>query len=248
MLILLPVKEQYPIGTGWCGRMAKTGSYIKLDRGLKKNTMWLEKPFSKGQAWVDLLLLAQGVNRDKEYRGKIQRMKPGIVYTSILYLSNRWGWYRAKVYRFLETLIDLGMVEIQGWTRNDTRNDTQNSTKNSTTNGTIISIVNWASYQDCDTNNSTNNDTPNDTLNDTPNDTHNIKQYRESNTEKANRKKPPKSPKGDLSPSGVKRGTDEFRNQSHVLLKQDEGTVDDIPVRYREQFKTFADYWGYRNQ
>ena len=226
--------------------MAKTGSYIKLDRGLKKNALWLEKPFSKGQAWVDLLLLAQGVNRDKEYRGKIQKMKPGVVYTSILYLSNRWGWYRAKVYRFLETLIDLGMVEIQGWTQNDTQNDTQNSTKNSTTNGTIISIVNWASYQDRDAKNSTKNDTPNDTTNDTTNDTHNIKQYRESNTEKANRNKK-RSLRSD-SPSEIRRGTDAFRNQSHLLLKPDEGTVDDIPVRYRDQFKTFADYWGYRNQ
>lgn len=229
--------------------MAKTGSYIKLDRGLKKNALWLERPFSKGQAWVDLLLLAQGINREKEYRGQIQNMKPGIVYTSILYLSNRWGWYRSKVYRFLETLTDLGMVEIQGWTRNDTSNRTQNSTKNSTTNGTIISIVNWASYQDGDTNNSTNNRTRNRTQNRTTNDTHNIKHYRESNTEKAKKKIPPKSPKGDFTPSeNPKRGTDEFRNRSHLLLKADEGTVDDIPVRYRDQFKTFADYWGYRNQ
>lgn len=226
--------------------MAKTGSYIKLDRGLKKNSLWLEKPFSKGQAWVDLLLLAQGIDKEKEYRGKIQSMKPGVVYTSILYLSDRWGWYRSKVYRFLENLIDLGMVEIQGWTRNDTSKRTQNSTRNSTTNGTIISIVNWASYQDGDTNNSTKNRTPNSTTKRTRNDTHNIKHTENVHTEKANRNI--KSLRSDCPSDRPERGTDEFRNRSHLLLKRDEGTVDDIPVRYREMFDNFADYWGYRNQ
>ena len=228
--------------------MSKTGSFIKLDRGLKKNSLWLEKPFSKGQAWVDLLLLAQGVDKDVEYRGKIQKMKPGVVYTSILYLSERWGWYRSRVYRFLETLINLGMVEIQGWTRNDTTKRTQNSTKNSTTNGTIISIVNWASYQDCDTNDSTNNRTPNSTTKRTRNDTHNRKHTENVHTEKANRNIKGRS--APTSPSETpERGTDAFRNMSHLLLKPEEGTVDDIPVRYRELCdNNFETYWRYRNQ
>lgn len=217
--------------------MAKTGSYIKLDRGLKKNSLWLEKPFSKGQAWVDLLLLAQGINKDKEYRGKIQNMKSGVVYTSILYLSDRWGWYRSKVYRFLEALIDLEMVEIQGWTRNDTTKRTQNSTRNSTTNGTIISIVNWASYQDGSTKDSTNNRAQNSTTKRTRNDTHNIKHTENVHTEKANRKK-----------GSLRSDSPSEKSTSHLRLKPDEGTVDDIPDEYRDQFKTFADYWGYRNQ
>lgn len=63
------------------------------------------------------------------------------------------------------------------------------------------------------------------------------------------RKNPPKSPHGGLSPSGEpRRGTDAFRAKSHLLLKPDEGTVDDIPEMYRERYKTFAEYWGYRNQ
>lgn len=226
--------------------MAKTGSYIKLDRGLKKNSLWLEKPFSKGQAWVDLLLLAQGVDREKTYRGGVQQQKSGIVYTSILYLSKRWGWYRLKVYRFLEELISLEMVEIQGWTRNVTQNDTRNSTKNSTTRGTIISIVNWAFYQDGDTNNESNNVTQNVTQNVTRNDTYNRKHIRESNKEKAKRKKGRSAPE---SPDGVpERGTDEFRRKSHLLLKPEEGTLDDIPEMYRGDFTSFADYWRYKNQ
>ena len=51
------------------------------------------------------------------------------------------------------------------------------------------------------------------------------------------------------SPIGkVKRGTDAFRSVSHLILKPEEGTVDDIPMIYRDQHKTFAEYSRSRNQ
>lgn len=222
--------------------MAKTGSYIKLDRGLKSNPLWLERPFSKGQAWVDLLMLAQGVDREKMYRGRVQNQKPGTVYTSILYLTKRWGWSRSRVYRFFEDLMKDKMIVVHGWTQNDTQKRTQNDTNKGTTNGTIVSIVNWAVYQHRDTNNDTNNDTQNETKNETINETHNRKQLRESNKKKAIKNIPPKSPKGDKSPSGARKA------KSHLLLKRDEGTVDDIPDEYRDMFDNFQSYWDWRNQ
>ena len=65
-----------------------------------------------------------------------------------------------------------------------------------------------------------------------------------------NKRIPPKSPTGDLTPFGdLKRGTDEFRNKSHLLLKPEEGTADDIPEKYRELCgNDFAVYWRFRNQ
>ena len=231
--------------------MAKTGSFIKLDRKLKSNPLWLEKPFSKGQAWVDLLLLAQGVDREKMYRGKVQNQKPGVVYTSILFLTKRWGWSRNKVYRFLEELTKDKMVSVQGWTQNGTQKRTQNDTNNGTTNGTIITIENWAVYQHYDTNDETKDDTLNGTENGTPNGTHNRK-HKEKAYRESIKRKPPKSPKGDYAPSEPKRGTDEFRNISHLKLKPEEGTVDDIPMVYRDgtyqSFTNFTDYWRWRNQ
>lgn len=52
------------------------------------------------------------------------------------------------------------------------------------------------------------------------------------------------------SPIGkVTRGTDKFRNVSHLILKPEEGTEDDIPVRYRDMCNgDFATYVRYRNQ
>lgn len=231
--------------------MAKTGSYIKLDRGLKKNALWLEKPFSKGQAWVDLLLLAQGVEIDKHYRGTIQHQEPGTVYTSILYLSKRWGWSRNKVYRFLKTLENDEMIVFEGLkpsaTLGGTSNRTRNGTTNGTTNGTIITIENWAFYQYDDTNSGTNNGTRNGTTKRTSNGTHNRKHIRESNKEKAIKNKEGRSAP-DSPSEKPERGTKAFKAKSHLLLKREEGTVDDIPDMYRDMFDDFTRYYDWRNQ
>ena len=49
-----------------------------------------------------------------------------------------------------------------------------------------------------------------------------------------------------LAPSGAGKTT--LLRILAGFLKPDEGTVDDIPVSYRDQFNSFADYWGYKNQ
>ena len=139
------------------------------------------------------------------------------------------------------------MVSVQGWTQNGTQKRTRNDTNNGTTNGTIVTIVNWAVYQHRDTNNSTKNETPNETNNETTNETHNRK-HTEKAYKESKQRIPPKSPKGDLTPSELKRGTDAFRNKSHLLLKREEGTADDIPDRYKEMFNNFQDYYDWRNQ
>lgn len=226
--------------------MAKTGSYIKIDRGLKSNPLWLETPFSKGQAWVDLLILAQGIDKEKMYRGEIQKMKSGTVYTSIIYLTKRWGWGRNKVYRFLQDLIKDKMVTVQGWSQNGTQKRTLKGSNNGTTNGTIITIVNWGVYQYASTNNDTNNETENGTNNGTHNGTHNIKHTKKAYKESI-KNNPPKSPKGDSTPSG---GYDNLH--ASTMMPRDMGTYDDIPLVYRDgtyqSFKTWEEYWDWSNQ
>ena len=212
--------------------MAKTGSFIKLDRGLKSHSLWLERPFSKGQAWVDLLLLAQGVDKETQYRGKVQHMESGTIYTSICFLTKRWGWSRNKVYRFLETLIRLEMVSVKGWEKRNIATEHPNGTQNGTTNGTIITVENWAFYQYSDTNSRIKNGTP-------KRNTQTEHTIECTITENVHTEKN----KGRSAPDPLSG-----KNGSHLRLTADEGTVDDIPERYRGMFDNFADYWRYRNQ
>lgn len=87
--------------------------WIKLHRQITENDLWQDKPFARGQAWVDLLLLADARDGECFYQGKIQPTHMGEVRTSILYLSQRWGWGNRKVKSFLENLKDVGMIDFK---------------------------------------------------------------------------------------------------------------------------------------
>ncbi len=109
----------------------KSIGWVMLYRNIQDNWVWKDKPFSKGQAWIDLLLLANHEDKKFYHDGKIIEGKRGVVYRSISALSERWGWSRMKAKRFLDVLEADSMV-IQ----------------NSTTHGTTITIVNYSDYQD----------------------------------------------------------------------------------------------------
>lgn len=120
--------------------------WIKLHRQLSENPLWLIKPFSEGQAWIDLLLITtfdEGYIKTKN--GTVIKLKRGECGYSQLTLSNRWGWSRGKVNRFLKLLKCEKMIQ-----------------QKIVSNTTIISILNYDVFQ---------NDTINDTINGQQTDT-----------------------------------------------------------------------------
>ena len=109
----------------------KGSGYIKLYREICDNWLWLDKPFSKGQAWIDLLLTANYTDKKFPFRGKIVNGERGTVYRSVTYFSTRWGWSRDKTRAFLNQLQNDGMIHL-----------------NATTHQTTITIVNYGFFQD----------------------------------------------------------------------------------------------------
>ena len=104
--------------------------WIYLYRQIKDHWVWQDKPFSKGQAWIDLIILANHEDVTRMYNGSLITFKMGTVNHSMLSLADRWGWDRRKVTRFLKCLEDDGMVSV-----------------NSTTHGTTIALVNYGDFQ-----------------------------------------------------------------------------------------------------
>ena len=104
--------------------------WIKLDRKVTENPLWDDKPFARGQAWVDLLLLANHDEKEFLRDGKIFKGERGTVYRSIAWLAERWGWSRGKTRRFLADIQANKMCTI-----------------NSTTHGTTITIEKYEFYQ-----------------------------------------------------------------------------------------------------
>lgn len=110
-------------GTGW----------VKVSRDIQDHWVWDEKPFSKGQAWIDLILLAKHSDgKFLDRRGNLIDGERGHIYRSERSLAERWGWSRKKVSSFLSQLAGDNMIEM---------------TKKRASERTTIFIVNYNEFQ-----------------------------------------------------------------------------------------------------
>jgi hypothetical protein len=104
--------------------------YFLLARKLEEHWLWQEKPFSRGQAWVDLIMQAAFKDHETVWKNQVINVKRGQVPKSYRQLGTRWGWDKNKVGRFLTLLKKRGMCGTdlgQGFT--------------------LISIYNYETYQ-----------------------------------------------------------------------------------------------------
>ena len=79
-------------------------SFFTIDRKLLESELWLSEPFTKGQAWIDLIGLANFKDLKRYEGSEVKVYKRGTVVTSITTLADRWQWSRHKVSNFLDLL------------------------------------------------------------------------------------------------------------------------------------------------
>lgn len=128
--------------------------WIKLHRQLMEMPEWLAEPFTRGQAWVDLLLLANHKTGYIRKRGILIAVDRGQVGYSERSLAERWQWSRDKVRRFLLELTRLSRVS---------RGTSEKTIPKNTSVSNLICIINYEKYQMNDTENDTEGNTENDT-------------------------------------------------------------------------------------
>ncbi|MDD4565528.1 MAG: hypothetical protein PHE79_08680 [Eubacteriales bacterium] len=116
--------------------------WIKLYRKITENPLWEDRPFSKGQAWIDLIIMANRLPTKLIYGNTIIDLERGQLHTSEPKLMERWGWSKKKVRAYLVLLERLKMATAKG-----------------TTKGTTITIENYSVYQDIGTAQDTDEDT-----------------------------------------------------------------------------------------
>lgn len=85
--------------------------WISVHRKMLEHELWKDKPFSRGQAWIDILLLVNHKDEKTMFDGNIITVKRGSKITSVRKLCDRWGWSNTKVIRFLKCLECDGMLE-----------------------------------------------------------------------------------------------------------------------------------------
>lgn len=82
-----------------------TKGYIKIWRKIWDDPLFdSRRVFSKFEAWIDLIMLAAGKDKDIDFLGDTIHLKRGQLATSQSRLAKRWGWSRWKVNKFLELL------------------------------------------------------------------------------------------------------------------------------------------------
>lgn len=105
--------------------------WVKIHRCLQGNELWCCEKFTRGQAWVDLIILA---NHESSYffkRGVRVNVSRGQLARSEVELADRWKWSRNKVRGFLEHLKIEQQISIEK------SNITQ-----------VVTIINYDKYQD----------------------------------------------------------------------------------------------------
>jgi hypothetical protein len=163
------------------------GDWIKVYRKLSRSDLWLSEPFTRGQAWMDLLMLAAYRPGFVRLRGVRVDYERGQYATAERFLCERWRWSRGKLRRFLDEL-ETGQQIVQ-----------QKSNAS-----TVVTIINYERYQDSSTADDTANRTADgpQTGPQTVQQTDQIQERKELKKEKKDKKgeRPPKPPEPDLPP------------------------------------------------
>lgn len=115
------------------GNTDMSNGWIKLYRQLQDCPIWYGERFSKGQAWVDLLLLANHSDKKTLFNGEIIRIGRGQYLTSMVKLAEKWSWNRKTVSSYLNMLEKEKMI-----------------TRVSDNTKTLITIENYENYQGCE--------------------------------------------------------------------------------------------------
>jgi len=174
--------------------------WIKLHRKITDNGFYFSEAFSRGQAWIDLLLLANHTKNFFFKRGiKVEVLKGQTGY-DVETLSQRWMWSRSKTERFLMALETEQQIVRQ---------------KSNVT--TLISIVNYELYQAEDNPNDKANGNPNDKANSNPNDKTNSNPNDKANSnpnDKANEKQT-------IKQTNTNKNDKELKNDKEVLKESE---------------------------
>lgn len=112
-------------------KQKKDKGFIALYRNIADHWLWDDKPFSRGQAWIDLLLTVNHADKKIMFNGELTTIKRGQTITSIRQLCDRWGWSNNKITRFLKILESEQML-----------------TRKSDSKKTVITIDNYSFWQD----------------------------------------------------------------------------------------------------
>lgn len=87
--------------------------WFKIWRQVESNWVWDDKPFARGQAWIDLISRATYKEGGESvfFMNRVFALQRGELVTSLRILAKEWGWSTKKVSKFLDDLHNDKMIE-----------------------------------------------------------------------------------------------------------------------------------------
>lgn len=195
--------------------------YIKLYRSSQDNVLYFSEPFTKWQAWQDMILIANHKDGVIIVRGNIVEVKRGQLWYAEDTLAVRRGRSRNKVRRFLNYLETIQQIE-----------QLKSKVKS------VVSIKNYNKYQSNDTTESTTDGHQTIQQTDTNKNDNNDKEWKEEIKNGAN------APTG--KPDKSRKDITDLINKIKMVCK-DQSLVYD-KTREREFCKHIldtVDYWEF---
>jgi hypothetical protein len=105
--------------------------YLLLWRDIMDNPLWNDgRPFSQGQAWIQILLWAEFKSDKQIINGQLVSLKPGEFCMSQREMAESMNWTQSTLNRWLKKLVTLNQVCIKHESRT-----------------THVSVVNWGDRQ-----------------------------------------------------------------------------------------------------
>lgn len=112
--------------------MAANKGWICLHRSIQESSIWNnDEPFDRRSAWIDLILSANHEDREIMFDSHVRIVKRGQLITSVRKLSEKWSWSEKRTLKFLRLLEEAKMIS-----------------KNSDNRATLLTVLNYAKYQD----------------------------------------------------------------------------------------------------
>ncbi len=216
----------YSMSDGW----------IKIHRSILEDELYFSEKFTRTQAWIDLLLLAEYKPKVLFVRGIRLDLQRGQLAISIRDLSARWKWGVNKVQSFIKELVESGKIDTQ---------------KSNLIN--VISICKYEIYQGVDDAKTIQVDTQMNTQTDTQTNTQTDTQAKEKVTKKkfieeskeiilgdARANAPAPQPK--KSKEEILQDTEKRRSKFYNSL------IPYVKIYGKEMVRAFYDYWSELNK
>ena len=88
-------------------------TFYAMHRGWMKSPVFKKEPYTEREAWEWIISETSYLPREVSIKGQAILLSIGQLSHSVRFMSDKWGWTKSKVSRYLKKLEKWKMIEIK---------------------------------------------------------------------------------------------------------------------------------------